>query len=130
MPGTFQTLAVSPSGATLLNVLQVTTSAGTVLSEIVYQPAAATLGYGQVTVLSTSATTIVSARPTRTSLTVEIAGTASANVYLGDASVLSTTGMLLLGIQGASILIPTSGAVVGVTDGSSNQVVSYLETYL
>ena len=130
MPGTFSSIAVSPSGATLLNALQVTTSAGTVLSEIVFQTGAATLGYGQVTVLSTTATTIVSARPTRTSLTISIAGTASASIFLGDSSVLSTTGLMILGIQGASVSIPTSAAVVGVTDGTANQVVSYLETYL
>ncbi len=130
MPATFSSIAVSPSGATLLNSLTVTTTAGTVLSEIVMQPAAATLGYGQVTVLSTTATTIVAARPTRTSLTISIAGTASSNLYVGDASVLSTTGLLILGIQGANAVIPTSGAVVGVTDGTANQLVSFLETYL
>lgn len=130
MPGTFASIAVSPSGATLLNALQVTTAAGVVLSEIVFQTGAGTLGYGQVTVLSTTATTIVAARPTRTSLTLSIAGTSSASLYLGDASVLSTTGLLMLGIQGASVSIPTSAAVVGVTDGSANQIVSYLETYL
>jgi len=130
MPGTFASIAVSPSGATLLNAIQITTSAGVVLSEIVYQLGAGTLGYGQVTVLSTTATTIVAARPTRTSLTLSIAGTSSASLYLGDASVLSTTGLLVLGIQGASVPIPTTAAVVGVTDGSANQIVSYLETYL
>lgn len=130
MPATFSSIAVSPSGTTLLSSLTQTTTAGTVVSEVVVIPAAGTLGFGQVTVLSTTAATIVTARPTRTSLQITIAGTTGANLYFGDNTVLSTTGFLVLGIQGASFGIQTSAQLVAITDGTANQIVSYLETYL
>jgi hypothetical protein len=128
---TYSSVAVSPSGTTLLSTITQTTTAGTVLAEVVVQPGAGTLGYGQVTVLSTgAATAIAPARTTRTSLLISVAGTTNANLYFGDSSVISTTGLLVLGIKGASFPLPTSAALYAVTDGSANNIVSYLETYL
>jgi hypothetical protein len=128
MPATYGTLAVSPSGATLLNVLTVTTAAGTVLNEVISQIGAGTLAYGQVTI-STTATSIVAARPTRTSILFSICGTTSANMFFGDASVGTGTGLLVLGIQGASFQLPTSAAISAIASGTTN-VVSFLETYV
>ena len=55
--------------------------------------------------------------------------TTSANMFFGDASVGTATGLLVLGIQGASFQLPTSAAISAIASGTTN-VVSFLETYV
>ena len=79
----------------------------------------------QVSVLAT-ATLIAAARAGRSMITIVNGGTT--DVFVGGSGVTAGTGVLLVGIKGASITIPTSGAVYGITGGGS-QAVSFLEAY-
>lgn len=69
---------------------------------------------------------IVAARATREDVVVVNLGTT--DVYLGDVSVTTSTGVLLVGIKGAAVTIATTAAVYGVV-ASTSQAVSFLETY-
>ena len=80
---------------------------------------------GQVSV-ATSATRVLPARSNRRSLLIVMHATNL--IYFGkDASVSSTTGVLLTGIAGSSISIPYTGEIWGIAN--STQTVSYLEIY-
>jgi len=130
MASTFESIAVSPSGSTLLNALQFTTTAGTVLSEVIYQLGAGTLAYGQAVITSSAASLIVSARPTRVSLLLSLLNNGP-NIYLGDSSVATSTGLLMLGIQGASAPMPTNAALYAIAAGAAtSNAMSYMEFYL
>ena len=86
---------------------------------------AANFAPAQVVVGNTS-TLIAALRIGRASVTVENNGATA--VYLGNATVSVTTGVLLPGVLGASITLPTSAAVYGVV-ASGNQTVSKYELY-
>ncbi len=73
-----------------------------------------------------TATSIVGARTGRGAVTVENHGTTA--VYLGGSGVTAATGLLLPGVVGASVTIPTQAAVYGIT-ATGTQAVSALETY-
>lgn len=77
--------------------------------------------YGQVTVTS-SATQIKAALSTRAAILVTNAGTAT--VYLGDASVTTSTGFPLA--AGATVGLPQATVLYGIV-ASTSQVVGYLE---
>lgn len=76
----------------------------------------------QVTVADT-ATLIRAADPRRRGLLIVNHGTTA--VFVGDSTVTTTTGLLLAGVVGASVSVPTKGAVYGVV-ASGSQVVSYM----
>jgi hypothetical protein len=82
--------------------------------------------YGQVSVTS-APTQIVGINRSRQSVIIVNHG--SADVYLGDVNVTTSTGLLLVGskgIAGASVTIPTTNAVYGIV-ATSEETVSYLE---
>lgn len=79
----------------------------------------------QVGVAATS-TLVSAARLGRNAVTVENLGTTA--VYLGASGVTAATGLLLPGSVGATVTIPTSGAVYGVA-ATGTQSVAVLETY-
>ena len=83
------------------------------------------LATGQPNVGAT-ATAICSARVGRGAITVVNHGTT--DVFLGGSTVTSGTGVLLLGVKGASITLPFAGALYGVT-ATGSQPVSYVEVY-
>ena len=85
----------------------------------------ASLATAQVSVATTN-TQIAAARATRNSITVTNTGTTA--VYVGNTGVTTSTGMLLPGVVGASITIPTTAALFGVV-GTGTQTVAVLETY-
>ncbi len=79
----------------------------------------------QVTV-ATSATKVLSARSNRRSLLIVQLGTN--DVWIGkDATVTSTTGVLLVGTKGVGISIPATGEIWAIA--GSSQAVSYIEIY-
>lgn len=79
--------------------------------------------------VATAATLIVAARPGRQAITIIQPPGAANPVYLGhDASVLTTTGAPLIATAGASVTIPTQGAVYGIASGGA-QTVGYIESY-
>lgn len=84
----------------------------------------ASFATGQVAV-TTSATQIVPARSGRLAVTIILNG--AADVFLGVAGVTTATGVLLLGVKGSSITIPTQAAVFGIS--ASTQPVSFVETF-
>jgi hypothetical protein len=69
---------------------------------------------------------IVAARTGRRGVLVVNHGTI--DVFLGAASVTTSSGVKLKGSDGASIYIPISGALYGITV-SSTQTVSYMEIF-
>lgn len=85
---------------------------------------AANLGFNQVTVQNT-ATQIVAANATRRAVVI-VNTDASNAIYIGSASVTSSTGIKLA--AGANISIPTVAAVYGIT-ASSTAVAGELEVY-
>lgn len=85
---------------------------------------AAAIATGQVSV-GTGNTQVIAARSGRQAVTITNLGTGV--VYLGNTGVLSTTGMILPGVIGASITIPTQGAVFGIAPVA--QSVAFLETF-
>lgn len=90
---------------------------------------AANLDTDQIDVLDT-ATQIVPANPLRRGVSITNLGTN--DVWLGTASVTSSTGDLLIGVRGAAVYIPTTAAVYGIVDTESpaiDQPVSYVEVY-
>ena len=81
---------------------------------------------GQATITGT-ATQIIGARATRAGVIITNAGTT--DVYIGfNNTVTTSTGDLLTGTAGAFVSIPYTGAVWGITGGSS-ETVTYLEVY-
>lgn len=79
---------------------------------------------GQVSVAAT-ATLIVNKNRGRKSVLITNLGTV--DIYLGDsASVTTATGQLLPGTKGASISIPATSTVYGISSGAA-QSVSFLD---
>ncbi len=83
------------------------------------------LATSQVTANST-ATQLAAARPTRGAITVQNLGTTP--VYVGPAGVTAANGLLLPGVVGATVTIPTTAAVFGIAS-TGTQPVAVLETY-
>lgn len=87
-------------------------------------------GAGSIATAQVSVTTgnvsVVAARAGRASVTIINLGTV--DVWLGATGVTTSTGILLLGVKGASVTIPTSAAVFGTT-GSGTQTVAVLESF-
>ena len=80
---------------------------------------------GQVSVTGT-ATQIVGQYSSRSGIVITNLGTT--DVYIGEnAGVTTSTGHLLPGTKGASLSFSTTGAIYGITGGSS-QTVSWLAT--
>lgn len=75
--------------------------------------------------VATSATQIVAARANRGSVKITNLGTN--DVYIGVAGVTTTTGDLLPGTKGASIVVPTNVAVFGIA--AAAQSVSVMEVF-
>lgn len=75
--------------------------------------------------VATSATQIVAARANRGSVKITNLGTN--DVYIGVAGVTTTTGDLLPGTKGASIVVPTNAAVFGIAAAAQN--VSVMEVF-
>lgn len=88
------------------------------------QPGAANQATGQVAT-STSAATLVAARPARRSVTIKNTDTTIA-VYVGPATVTTANGMPLAG--GESITVDTT-ALIQVIAASGTPTVAYYETY-
>jgi hypothetical protein len=80
---------------------------------------------GQVSVTGT-ATALVAVRGSRRALLIVQHGTTA--VYIGGPGVATSTGVLLVGSEGSSMSVPTTGAVYGIV-ASGTQVVSYMEVY-
>lgn len=76
--------------------------------------------------VTTSATLIVAARAGRTLVTVE--NTTTTDIYIGGASVTTSTGHLLPGTKGASLTIPYTGALYGIV-ASGSATVTEAEVY-
>ena len=76
--------------------------------------------------IGTTATLVVAARAGRGAVTIENTGTTAA--YCGGSAVTATTGMLLPGVVGANLTVPTSAAVYCIV-GTGTQTVTALETY-
>jgi len=71
-----------------------------------------------------SATLIVAANPSRSSVVITQLGTT--DVYVGASAVTTTTGDLLTGTKGTAKTYTTTAAIYGITSGSA-QSVSYFE---
>jgi hypothetical protein len=78
---------------------------------------------GQVTVGAT-ATLIVPAGAGRE--TVTIVNNAAVDVFLGPAGVTITTGVLLAGVKGQTLSLPTTNAIYGVV-ATATSPVSYID---
>ena len=87
-------------------------------------------GYGSKTTnqvsVGATATQIVAARAGRGGVIIVQHGTT--DVFIGGAGVSATNGVLLPGNKGASITLPDTGAIFGIT-ASGTQTVSYYEAY-
>jgi len=84
-----------------------------------------TIATAQVSV-GVAAATVVAARAGRRSLLIVNHGTT--DVFLGPATVTVANGILLPGVKGASISIPTTALVQGIV-ASGTQTVSYIEVF-
>lgn len=94
--------------------------------DVVTQIGAGNLAVGQVSV-TTSSTQIANTRATRRAITIVNLGTT--DVYLGlSAAAATASGVLLLGVKGAAVTIPTTVRVDGIV-ASGSQSVSYFEVY-
>ena len=74
--------------------------------------------YGQVSV--TAAATLIFAANTATAGVLIVNSSASTTVYIGDSGVTSSTGFPLAG--GASVTLPSTASVYGITSSSSATV--------
>lgn len=92
---------------------------------VVSQKGADNIVYGQATITS-GGLQIAGSRPTRRSIAIVNHGTI--DVFLGNAGVLTTTGLKLKGIDGNSVVLATTAAVTGIVAATS-QAVSYVEIY-
>ena len=89
-------------------------------------PGANTYETNQVSVGNT-ATLIVDTRLSRRCVAVVNLGTT--DVYLGfDGTVTTSTGVLLLGVKGATVILETTGPVYGIV-ASGSQSVAYADEY-
>jgi predicted S18 family serine protease len=79
----------------------------------------------QATVGAT-ATLIITQRPGRDTVVIENTGTTP--VYLGNAGVTVSNGLLLPGVVGASVAIETTDVVYGIV-ASGTQVVAVVENF-
>lgn len=122
---------ISPLGtqaiAAAVAVTPATSSSWTVAGTVTANAGAGagTIATSQVSV-TTGNVSVVAARSGRASVTIMNLGTV--DVYLGVTDVTTSTGILLLGVKGASIAIPTSAAVFG-TVASGTQAVAVLESF-
>lgn len=80
---------------------------------------------GQVSVALTS-TQIAAARSSRGAITITNHGTNP--VYIGTGTVTAANGLLLPGVVGASVTIPSNQQIAGIATGGA-QTVSFLETF-
>lgn len=83
-----------------------------------------TISTSQISVGSSG--TLIAAPRSRNNITIANHGTTP--MFLGDVSVTLTNGILLAGVVGASITLPTSSAIYGITS-TGTQVVGVLEDY-
>ncbi len=96
-------------------------------AQVVKETGVGNIAVNQVSVTTTAGgTTIAAARSTRRGILVINHGTTA--VYLGPSGVTTSNGLLLAGIVGAFISIPTTVAILGIV-GSGTQTVSYIEVY-
>lgn len=86
-------------------------------------PTSRSINTNQVSISST-ATKIVDGNNTRKCVTIINNGTTA--VYIGNDSVTTSTGLLLIGTAGAAITIESTATVYGIVS-STSQTVSYLE---
>jgi len=86
---------------------------------------ATAIASGTVTV-GTTVGVVIPARPGRKNVTVIQEG--FVDVRLGDSTVTTSAGALLVGTKGTGIVIDGSAAVYGISTGAA-QAVSYLETF-
>ncbi len=86
---------------------------------------AAHFGYNQVTVSSSVATQIVGTNSTRRAVVI-VNNDSSIAIYVGDASVTTSTGLKLA--PGAALSAPLIGAIYAKA-ASGSPVASYLEAY-
>lgn len=77
-------------------------------------------------VIGTTPTLIAAARPGSDDITIENLGTTQ--VFLGNASVSTTTGFQLPGVAGASVTLPVTVALFGIV-ASGTQAVAVLRTF-
>lgn len=120
---------VSTTGTGFVVVTTTTTAVSNLSNLAVPTPSivagSASLSTGQVSVASTD-TVVVASRAGRAAVNVVNHGTT--DVFLGATGVSITTGVLLAGVVGANITVPTSGAVYGITAGGT-QTVSFMEVF-
>lgn len=93
--------------------------------DVVSQVGAANFATGQVSV-GTTATQIAATRATRRAILIVNHGTTE--VFLGGATVTTTTGLKLEGVDGAAASLPITGAIYGIV-ASGSQTVSFMEVY-
>jgi hypothetical protein len=113
--------------AAAVAVTPATSSSWTVAGTVTANAGAGTgsIATAQVTV-TTGNVSVVAARAGRASVTIINLGTV--DVWLGVTGVSTSTGILLLGVKGSAVTIPTSAAVFG-TVGSGTQAVAVLESF-
>lgn len=76
--------------------------------------------------LSNTAAEIVAIRSTRTTITV--VNLSTTDIYIGGASVTTSTGQLLLGTKGSAVTLATTAAVYGIV-ATGTPSVSFEEEY-
>lgn len=86
---------------------------------------AANFATGQAALNSSTATSLMSARPTRRCALVTNTS-ATVNIYVGGAAVATSTGQLIA--PGNSLTIPFTGAIYAIS-ASSTPTASYCEAY-
>lgn len=84
-----------------------------------------TMATGQVAINSTTAQQIV---PLRSRNFVFLVQCATNDVWIGDASVTSSTGVLLAGSRGTSLTWPAGEALYGITTSGAGTV-SFMESF-
>ena len=118
--------ASDPLFVTEVNAAGVQAPAGTSADPIsAVDRGAASIATAQVSV-TTASTLIAALRAGRSNITIINLGTTA--VFIGVTGVTTATGLLLAGVVGASITIPTSAAIYGIV-ASGTQSVSVLETF-
>ena len=145
----FETVAISQTGSTLLNAVQVNTTQGNVLNEVVslgdgstsnvasinaagqllVNQAGGSIAYSQVVLTSASGgTQIIGSRTTREALVIVVMPSSSQIAFLGDVNVNQVNGLPLL--VGQSVSIPTTAAIYGISAGTTTScAVAFMEIY-
>lgn len=82
--------------------------------------------YGQAILDSTLATKIVSESSKRSGILVT--NMSNVEIFFGDASISTTTGLYLLGMKGAGIAIPTTAEVWAIA-AAGTPTISWMEVY-